>query len=210
MMNGGFPGAGSLSLLPRGWDKKFARATQEPHLYCTILPHWCTLAQEPHGWCTLVQEPHLCHTILPHLNHTRATRPQKLVSPALLTSHNIVLTHAKKPNIMTKIVFLVETVFKTPINVKILQLPSSRYCICHTLNFYLWGHAESFRDWPKGASKTIKIWDFVPSLKLFGVKHLPCEDFGNVAQAQKSRNMTGLTSRVRRVNEQQFQKGLHT
>ena len=97
LMNGGFPGAGSLSLLPRGWDKKFARATQEPHLYCTILPHWCTLVQEPH-WChtcttqecTLVQEPH---------------SPQKLVSPALLTSHNIVLTHAKKHKIMTKIIF---------------------------------------------------------------------------------------------------------
>ena len=134
--------------LPWRWQPLIAatrlgtKSSQEPHLCRTILPHWCTLVQEPH-WChtcttqecTLVQEPH---------------SPQKLVSPALLTSHNIVLTHAKKPNIMTKIVFLVETVFKTPINVKILQLPSSRDCICHTLNFYLWGHAESFRVWPRG------------------------------------------------------------
>ena len=119
-------------------DKKFA-----------ILPHWCTLVQEPH-WChtcttqecTLVQEPH---------------SPQKLVSPALLTSHNIVLTHAKKHKIMTKIIFLVETVSKTLRSVKMLQLPSSLDCICHTLKFYLWGHAESFRVWLRGASKTIKV-----------------------------------------------------
>ena len=91
-------------------------------------------SQEPH-LCTLVQEPH---------------GPQKLVSPALLTSHNIVLTHAKKHKIMTKIIFLVETVSKTPINVNILRLPSSLDCICHTLNFNLWGHAESFRVWPRG------------------------------------------------------------
>ena len=95
-------------------DKKFA-----------ILPHWCTLVQEPHG-------------------------PQKLVSPALLTSHNIVLTPAKKHKIMTKIIFLAETVSKMPRNVKMLQLPSSLDCICHTFNFNLWGHAESFRVWPRG------------------------------------------------------------
>ena len=62
MMNGGFPGAGSLKLLPRGGRQKVSKS---------------------HG-------------------------PQKLVSPALLTSHKIV-TCQKSTKIMMKIVFWVET-----------------------------------------------------------------------------------------------------